>query len=244
VVRSQNYPHEALSERETVILRLMADGLSHGEIADHLGISLNTVKWHVQHIYDKLNVKRRSQAVAVARSAGLLEEATPGHDSAEEGQPRHNLPPQPTTFVGRHEELEVISRLLDDPACRLLTLVGPGGIGKTRLAIEAAFRSQVVYPDGVYFVTLQPLTTPFSPSGIMPVALSFLCQTGPGVANADPSLAATVASVTASSDKANPNAWICLSASGPISTNRLSNVRRSGRPTNPQAVATSGTLDR
>ena len=50
----------------------------------------------------------------------------------------HNLPPQLTPFIGRVEEVAEIKCLLADPACRLLTLVGPGGIGKTRLAIEAA----------------------------------------------------------------------------------------------------------
>lgn len=54
--------------------------------------------------------------------------------------PIHNLPPQPTPFIGRERELAEIAELLLDPACRLLTLVGPGGTGKTRLAIEAAAR--------------------------------------------------------------------------------------------------------
>jgi predicted ATPase/DNA-binding SARP family transcriptional activator len=52
--------------------------------------------------------------------------------------PRHNLPPAATPFVGREEELERIAQHLADPACRLLTLLGPGGIGKTRLAVQAA----------------------------------------------------------------------------------------------------------
>lgn len=60
-----------------------------------------------------------------------------------------------TSFVGRAEELSSIAVLLADPNCRLLTLVGPGGIGKTRLALEAArpFSS-------THFVSLQPLTSP------------------------------------------------------------------------------------
>ncbi|MFQ5343046.1 MAG: tetratricopeptide repeat protein [Anaerolineae bacterium] len=52
--------------------------------------------------------------------------------------PRHNLPPQATPFIGRQKELARVADLLVNPDCRLLTIVGPGGIGKTRLAIQAA----------------------------------------------------------------------------------------------------------
>jgi predicted ATPase/DNA-binding SARP family transcriptional activator/tetratricopeptide (TPR) repeat protein len=67
---------------------------------------------------------------------------------------RHNLPNMPTPFVGRDADLDYISKQLSDPECRLLTLLGPGGIGKTRLALEAA-RDQVgITADGVFFVPL------------------------------------------------------------------------------------------
>src|ERR1043166_3679771 len=64
----------------------------------------------------------------------------------------------PTPFLGRLQEINEIGALLDDPSCRLLTLVGPGGIGKTRLAVEVASRRQELYPDGVFFVPLAPLS--------------------------------------------------------------------------------------
>ncbi len=67
-----------------------------------------------------------------------------------------NLPPNPTPFLGRVDELAEITRLLSDPTCRLLTLVGPGGIGKTRLAVAAAARAEA-FPDGIVFAPLQPL---------------------------------------------------------------------------------------
>jgi predicted ATPase/DNA-binding SARP family transcriptional activator len=69
--------------------------------------------------------------------------------------PPHNLPHHATPFVGREEELADIRRLLrEEPACRLLTLVGPGGIGKTRLALEAAEGTLDAFSDGVFFVPL------------------------------------------------------------------------------------------
>lgn len=71
----------------------------------------------------------------------------------------NNLPPQPTPFIGRQAELAEIVGLLGDPACRLLTLSGPGGIGKTRLAVQAAARALESFPDGVYFVPLQPVSS-------------------------------------------------------------------------------------
>jgi predicted ATPase/DNA-binding SARP family transcriptional activator len=72
-------------------------------------------------------------------------------------RPRHNLTPQPTPFVGREEELERIAQRLADPACRLLTLVGPGGMGKSRLAIQSGEEHVPVFRDGVWFVPLAPV---------------------------------------------------------------------------------------
>jgi predicted ATPase len=71
-----------------------------------------------------------------------------------------NLPVPRTSFVGRSSELEAIERLLEDPGCRLLTLVGPGGAGKTRLALEAAGRRVDRYPHGVHFVPLASVASP------------------------------------------------------------------------------------
>ncbi|GHO62172.1 hypothetical protein KSC_010640 [Ktedonobacter sp. SOSP1-52] len=63
----------------------------------------------------------------------------------------------PTLFLGREQEIAEISALLDNPSCRLLTLVGPGGIGKTRLAMEVATHKRALFSDGVYFVPLAAL---------------------------------------------------------------------------------------
>jgi predicted ATPase/DNA-binding SARP family transcriptional activator/Tfp pilus assembly protein PilF len=67
---------------------------------------------------------------------------------------RHNLPGQMTPFVGRARELAALSGLLAHPDCRLLALVGRGGVGKTRLALELAERLEARFLDGVWFVPL------------------------------------------------------------------------------------------
>ncbi len=83
--------------------------------------------------------------------------------------PCHNLPAALTPFVGRTRELaEIVSRL---QAVRLLTLVGPGGMGKTRLALEVGHQQLSTYPDGVWFVSLAALTSPDALAGALAGAL-------------------------------------------------------------------------
>ena len=68
------------------------------------------------------------------------------------------LPMPATPFIGREVELAQIAELLADPACRLITIVGPGGIGKTRLALQTAVAHQALFSDGVAFVPLAAVT--------------------------------------------------------------------------------------
>lgn len=75
-------------------------------------------------------------------------------------RPRHNLPRALTPFVGREADIVAIGERLDDSRCALLTVFGPGGAGKTTLALEVARRRLDRYPDGVAFVELASLTTP------------------------------------------------------------------------------------
>ena len=81
---------------------------------------------------------------------------------------RSNLPRQPTPFVGRSSELMMIQLRLQEPACRLFNLVGPGGIGKTRLALEVGRcildEGVPLFADGIFFV---PLTVDSAPEGIV-----------------------------------------------------------------------------
>ncbi|MBN1976088.1 MAG: tetratricopeptide repeat protein [Anaerolineae bacterium] len=66
----------------------------------------------------------------------------------------HNLPDPPTPFVGRRDLLQQIAHYLEHPACRLLTLLGPGGIGKTRLALQAAREALDAFLNGVWYIPL------------------------------------------------------------------------------------------
>jgi predicted ATPase/class 3 adenylate cyclase len=72
----------------------------------------------------------------------------------------HNLPSQPTEIIGRESELEQLHALLTTPGTRLVTLTGPGGTGKTRLAVQAAADVLEAFPDGVWWTPLAALTDP------------------------------------------------------------------------------------
>ncbi|MCE7989218.1 MAG: hypothetical protein DYG89_49320 [Caldilinea sp. CFX5] len=104
---------------------------------------------------------------------------------------RHNLPAQPTPFVGRTSELAALLDSLQDPACRLLTLVGPGGMGKTRLAVAVAqqvldaveqensksrpegSRQNLKFADGIFFVALATVTAPDGIAAAIASAVNF-----------------------------------------------------------------------
>ncbi len=70
-----------------------------------------------------------------------------------------NLPRQPTAFVGRAAEMEVVRRTLASETCRWMTITGLGGVGKTRLALEVAGQMRPAFFDGVFFVPLASVHT-------------------------------------------------------------------------------------
>lgn len=146
---------EDLTPRETEVLALLAVGRSDREIASSLFLSTNTVKWYNRQIYGKLGVRTRGQAVRQAQALGLIEtsESLPG-------KPGRNLPTQATTFIGREQELAELGALLDDPNVRLITILAPGGMGKTRLALELATRHAEAFTDGSHFIELAGVDSP------------------------------------------------------------------------------------
>ena len=70
---------------------------------------------------------------------------------------RNNLPSPLTSFIGREEEIGQLTRCLRSPVCRLTTLIGPPGVGKTRLAVQVAKENLTIFPDGVWFVPLETI---------------------------------------------------------------------------------------
>lgn len=154
---------EPLTERESTILQLVADGLSDREIAQTLSLAPDTVKWYNRRIYSKLDVRNRTQAVSRARSLGLLnrsglDEQPPAASPPVPPLPRNNLPAQVSSFIGRRRERTAVRQALEKS--RLLTLTGIGGSGKTRLALAVALELLPNFGDGVYFVPLAPVLAP------------------------------------------------------------------------------------
>lgn len=93
----------------------------------------------------------------------------------------YNLPAQLTSFVGREDELKEIEGFLESQNLRLLTIIGPGGIGKTRLALQLAEGQKEIYPDGVCYASLASLssTDNLAPAIASALKLSFSSQSSP-----------------------------------------------------------------
>ena len=111
-------------------------------------------------IYAAVNLKRFSLIFNLhqPRDVAFLYDRDQSSPIADSGtgatQPRNNLPQQPTRFIGRSEQISAIKALLGRDKVRLVTLMGPGGTGKTRLSIQVAEEVLDQFPDGVVFVPL------------------------------------------------------------------------------------------
>jgi predicted ATPase/DNA-binding CsgD family transcriptional regulator/DNA-binding XRE family transcriptional regulator len=130
-------------------VRRRALGLSQAALARALGVASNTVaRW-----------ERGERSIRSPELVGLaLQRLEGGPAQAATEKPAHNLPAELSSFVGREHELAALRDLLVSE--RLLTLVGVGGVGKTRIAVRLAIESIANYADGVWLVELAPLADP------------------------------------------------------------------------------------
>lgn len=160
-----------ITARESEVLALLDRRLTNAEIAEQLYISIRTVESHVSALLTKLGATDRRE---LGDMATLLLSGT-----------KHNLPRIPTSFVGRDDQLGDLEVLVADN--RLSTLVGPPGVGKTRLALEFGLAQLDHYRDGVWLVDLAPL----SATGL--VAIQMLGTLGGSIDSHRTPLAALVA---------------------------------------------------
>ncbi|MCB0168254.1 MAG: hypothetical protein KDI79_28765, partial [Anaerolineae bacterium] len=112
----------------------------------------------------ELGVEPEAETVLLRQEiqAGTLEMAPSDVEPSGSVRPaarRYVLPENTTPFIGREEELDQLSQRLAGRTSRLISLVGPGGIGKTRLAIQAVHAQKEVFRDGVFFVPLDGVPT-------------------------------------------------------------------------------------
>ncbi|HET9667392.1 MAG TPA: LuxR C-terminal-related transcriptional regulator, partial [Desertimonas sp.] len=137
-----------VTPREAEVLALIARHLTNAQIADALFISTRTVESHISAMLRKLQLPDR-------RSLARQAEATPGL-LVKSG--RRGLPLLVTPFIGRAAERAALAAALAEH--RMVTATGPGGIGKTRLALSVAAELAPARRDGVWFTDLVHLTDP------------------------------------------------------------------------------------
>ena len=134
------------SRREAEVLALVGARLPNAEIAGLLHLSVRTVENHVSSLLRKYGVADRRALAEVANqvAAGVAE---PGRLAG--------APVPLTRFIGRDRERDLLLAALREG--RLVTLHGPGGVGKTRLAVEVAWAARSSFPSGAMFVDLIPV---------------------------------------------------------------------------------------
>jgi predicted ATPase len=106
---------------------------------------------------------RNDLAVLLSERFATKDSGTDRSASSAAGSARRvprSLPSIPTLLIGRERDVEEVSRLLETPGARLVTLTGPGGIGKTRLAVAVGAHLEDRYAQGVAFVALESIAQP------------------------------------------------------------------------------------
>jgi predicted ATPase/DNA-binding CsgD family transcriptional regulator len=135
-----------ISAREAEVLAAVGEHLTNAEIAARLFISIRTVESHVSSLLRKLGAEDRRALTLIAGE----------RTTAPAPPPMPALPSALTSFVGRAQERAALAAALEGQ--RLVSAVGPGGVGKTRLALAVAADISDRFADGVWYVDLVPVT--------------------------------------------------------------------------------------
>lgn len=130
----------------------------------------------------------RLAAAIRGTSAAAAVPAPPSASAVPAPLPQAQLPAPPTPLVGRAREIAAVRTLLAEDGARLITLTGPGGTGKTRLALAVAEAARAAFPDGVTFVPLAAITDPDLVASALAQALGL--REGAGTPYADRLVAA------------------------------------------------------
>src|SRR5437763_1351098 len=148
---------DALSAREAEVLAALGEHHTNAEIGRLLHISIRTVESHVSSLLRKLDAADRRELAA--RAPAIIGGADSGPNHSGAGEALRELPATWTTFIGRDAERAAVADALSTN--RLVTLLGPGGVGKTRLAVEVARQVSGSFPAGGAFVDLVPVGSEF-----------------------------------------------------------------------------------
>jgi predicted ATPase len=144
-----------LAQGKPMLLYIKEPAPGREERLDHL---ISRIEAEAGRSYRLFTTDQELRALVSDDLALLLTERF--HANADEVDEHSGLPARTTSFIGRNVELSGILRLVEDTDVRLLTLTGPGGIGKTCLAVETARRVASRFPDGVAYVALDRLAAP------------------------------------------------------------------------------------
>jgi DNA-binding CsgD family transcriptional regulator len=136
---------EPISPREQEVLAALAGHATNAEIAERLFISVRTVESHIASLLRKTGAHDRRALAALEPTAAA-------------SGPKTRVASTLTSFVGRDAERAALAAALDEH--RLVTALGPGGVGKTRLAFSVAADLADRYPDGAWIVDLAPVMDP------------------------------------------------------------------------------------
>lgn len=151
----------AISPREAEVLGLLGEHLTNAEIGERLYISVRTVESHAASLRRKLGLASRQELIRYAAGQRA------GSSDSPESPPQSRLPTPLTSFVGRVTERAELADALTQS--RLVTVVGAGGVGKTRLAIAVAREFVARFDRDVFYVDLVPIT---DPAMVLPTFLS------------------------------------------------------------------------